>query len=152
MEVVGARAVCQWGLLGDRREKCREHSQLHMDPQSTRDITTGTIPVLGDAKTEPPRVDRSFEEGRHRVSRTAARLGESPPFGSAPNGRPSSAGRYETPTLYDEVGKEDVLTQPAAIKAVCDWADLHRSVKLFGATRAMCRPTASRSSRTRGRR
>ena len=41
------------------------------------------------------------------------------------------AQRYNTPTLYDEVWGEEVLTQPAAIKAATDWARANDVVSFF---------------------
>jgi 3D-(3,5/4)-trihydroxycyclohexane-1,2-dione acylhydrolase (decyclizing) len=42
--------------------------------------------------------------------------------------------RYEHPSLYDDVWKRDVLTQPAVIKAAADWAkDKKDVVKFFDA-------------------
>ena len=43
------------------------------------------------------------------------------------------AERYATPRLYDEVWKEQVLTQPAAIKAATDWARAKGAVAFFDA-------------------
>lgn len=39
--------------------------------------------------------------------------------------------RYNNPTLFDEVWKKEVLTQPAAIKAVVDWARENDAHTLF---------------------
>jgi 3D-(3,5/4)-trihydroxycyclohexane-1,2-dione acylhydrolase (decyclizing) len=41
--------------------------------------------------------------------------------------------RYATPRLHDEVWKEEVLTQPAAIKAAVDWARANDVVAFFDA-------------------
>ncbi len=41
--------------------------------------------------------------------------------------------RYLTPVLYDEVWKRDVLTQPAAIKTICDWAKANDVIQFYDA-------------------
>ena len=41
--------------------------------------------------------------------------------------------RYDTPTLYDEVWKDKVLTQPGAIKAAADWSRENDAVNFFDA-------------------
>ena len=43
------------------------------------------------------------------------------------------AERYARPRLYDEVWKEEVLTQPAAVKAAVDWAQDNGAVAFFDA-------------------
>ena len=43
------------------------------------------------------------------------------------------AERYAAPRLYDEVWKEEVLTQPAVIKAATDWARANDAVSFFDA-------------------
>jgi 3D-(3,5/4)-trihydroxycyclohexane-1,2-dione acylhydrolase (decyclizing) len=40
---------------------------------------------------------------------------------------------YQNPTLYDEVWKEEVLTQPVVIKAATDWARAREAVTFFDA-------------------
>ena len=37
--------------------------------------------------------------------------------------------RFDCPVLFDEMWKRDVLTQPAAIKTACDFADEHNYIK-----------------------
>ncbi|MEA3477413.1 MAG: thiamine pyrophosphate-binding protein [Bacteroidota bacterium] len=39
--------------------------------------------------------------------------------------------RYDNPTLFDEIWKKEVLTQPAAIKTVVDWAKAKDAVTFF---------------------
>ena len=41
--------------------------------------------------------------------------------------------RYDNPTVYDEVWKQEVLTQPAVIKTATDWARSHGAVSIFDA-------------------
>ena len=41
--------------------------------------------------------------------------------------------RYQQPCLYDEMWGETELTQPAAIKAACDWAQANDVIKFFDA-------------------
>jgi 3D-(3,5/4)-trihydroxycyclohexane-1,2-dione acylhydrolase (decyclizing) len=43
------------------------------------------------------------------------------------------AERYQTPRLYDDVWKQEVLTQPAAIKAALDWARTNEAIAFFDA-------------------
>lgn len=129
--VVGARAVCQWDCSGTAWKKAGNIINFNMDPQHAGHYNR-TIPVLGDAK-------RNLRAWIDHLKKAG--------IGVADGGSPWAKAlfrkraewetfkrrRYETPTLYDEVWKEDVLTQPAAIKAVCDWADSTGAVKLFDA-------------------
>ena len=43
------------------------------------------------------------------------------------------AERYNNPTLYDEVWKKEVLTQPAVIKFATEWARKNKAVSFFDA-------------------
>ena len=43
------------------------------------------------------------------------------------------AERYQNPRLYDDMWKEEVLTQPAAVKTALDWARANEVVTFFDA-------------------
>ena len=49
------------------------------------------------------------------------------------NWETSKRARYDTPTLFDEGWGEEVLTQPAAIKAAADWARANDVVSFYDA-------------------
>ena len=59
------------------------------------------------------------------------------------------AERYRTPRLYDDMWKEEVLTQPVAIKTASTGPGRTKSSP--SSTPATCRPTASRLWKTRCR-
>jgi 3D-(3,5/4)-trihydroxycyclohexane-1,2-dione acylhydrolase (decyclizing) len=129
--VVGARAVCQWDCSGTAWKKAGNIINFNTDPQHAGHYNR-TVAVLGDAKA-------NLRAWIDHLKKT----GVGPSDGSSPWSKAVlqkramweafKRRRYECPTLYDGAWKREVLTQPAAIKAVCDWADTTGAVKLFDA-------------------
>jgi 3D-(3,5/4)-trihydroxycyclohexane-1,2-dione acylhydrolase (decyclizing) len=129
--VVGARAVCQWDCSGTAWKKAENIINFNINPQHAGHYNR-TVPVLGDAK-------RNLSAWIDHLKKAGVR----PSDGTSPWARAIfekraeweafKRARYDHPALYDEVWKAEVLTQPAAIKAVCDWADESGAVKLFDA-------------------
>mgnify|MGYP005854722735 CR=1 FL=1 len=128
---VGARAVCQWDCSGTAWKKAEHIINFNTDPQHAGHYNR-SVPVLGDAKTNLRTwIDRLKKSGVRQADGSSAWARAI--FGKRAEWEAFKRKRYETPTLYDEVWRSEVLTQPAAIKAVCDWADGIGAVKLFDA-------------------
>jgi len=128
---VGARAVCQWDCSGTAWKKAEHIINFNTDPQHAGHYNR-SVPVLGDAKTNLRTwIDRLKKSGVRQANGSSAWARAI--FGKRAEWEAFKRKRYETPSLYDEVWRSEVLTQPAAIKAVCDWADGIGAVKLFDA-------------------
>lgn len=128
---VGARAVCQWDCSGTAWKKAEHIINFNTDPQHAGHYNR-SVPVLGDAKTNLRTwIDRLKKSGVRQANGSSAWARAI--FGKRAEWEAFKRKRYETPALYDEVWRSEVLTQPAAIKAVCDWADGIGAVKLFDA-------------------
>lgn len=129
--VVGARAVCQWDCSGTAWKKADAVINFNMEPQHAAHYNR-SVAVIGDARRNLRAwIDHLKAEGFRPVdgsSEWAVAV-----FGKRAEWEAFRRARYDTPALYDVVWKKEVLTQPAAIKAVCDWADEAGAVKLFDA-------------------
>ncbi|TAL29746.1 MAG: thiamine pyrophosphate-binding protein [Spirochaetes bacterium] len=129
--VVGARAVCQWDSSGTAWKNARAIINFNIEPAHAAHYNRG-VPVPGDAKLNLRRwigvlKSRGFApaDGRSEWSRSIlVKRAEWIAFRNA---------RYDCPVLHDEVWGRPVLTQPAAIKAVCDFADAAGALKIFDA-------------------
>lgn len=127
--VIGARAVCQWDSSGTAWQKAENIINFNIDPQHAGHYNR-TVAVVGDAKLNLQIWIKSLKDAGVTVAdgtsawaqAIAAKRAEWTEFRNA---------RYESAVLYDEVWKEDVLTQPAAIKIACDFADSIDAVKLL---------------------
>ena len=117
---IGSRAVCQSDSSRTGYPKVNRVININTDMGAAVHYNR-TIALAGDAG---PTLRRLIDELRGR--------------GAKPHGDPSAwltdcmeqrrrwdavkAERYAAPCLHDEVWGEEVLTQPAAIKAAADWA------------------------------
>lgn len=129
--VVGARAVCQWDCSGTAWKKAERIINFNTDPLHAGHYNR-SLPIVGDARAN---LKRWLE--------TLKKQGFKPRDGASEWFRSLSAkrkewetfknARYDSPTLEDPVWGESVLTQPAAIKIACDFADSVGAVKYFDA-------------------
>jgi 3D-(3,5/4)-trihydroxycyclohexane-1,2-dione acylhydrolase (decyclizing) len=130
--VVGARGVCQSDSSRTAYPGVRQVININADPGDALHYSK-TIPLVGDAKATLAELNR------------ALRLAGAAPYGEALSPwlaacqtkrrewEAFKAQRYERPTLHDEVWGGEVLTQPAAIKIVTDWARTTGAVAFFDA-------------------
>jgi 3D-(3,5/4)-trihydroxycyclohexane-1,2-dione acylhydrolase (decyclizing) len=129
--IIGARAVCQWDCSGTAWKKARHVINFNMEVQHAGHYNR-TVAVVGDARRNLVQwIDVLRRRGRKEADGSsewarllAARKAEWENYKKA---------RYATAALHDETWGMRVLTQPAAIKAACDFADSHGVVKLFDA-------------------
>lgn len=127
---IGTRAVCQSDCSRTAYPKVRHVINLNTDYQTALHYAK-TIPLVGDAaatlralnlrlRQAPP---KSSQES-HWLNACRAKRREWDAFRKA---------RYDCPRLFDPVWNAEVLTQPAAIKTVTDWARAQNAVAFFDA-------------------
>ena len=130
--VIGAREVCQWDCSGVAWKKVRQVINLNADMQDATHYNR-TIPIIGDARENLRRLlGRLRSAGVHKddgglsewLGRCREKRGEWEVYCQR---------RYDDDRLFDEAFQCEVLTQPAAIKIACDFADSIGAVKLFDA-------------------
>jgi len=129
--VIGARAVCQWDSSGTAWKKTKHIINFNSNPcHALHD--NNTTAVVGDAKTSL----RLWIDVLKGAGFTPA-TGGSPWYKAISEKREEwlafKQKRYDTPRLYDEAWRKEVLTQPAAIKTVADFCDEKGWVKIFDA-------------------
>jgi 3D-(3,5/4)-trihydroxycyclohexane-1,2-dione acylhydrolase (decyclizing) len=128
---IGSRSVCQSDSSRTGYPKVEHVINLNTDVRAAVHYSKTTA-LVGDAG---PTLERLNQELRGRGA-TAPRA-TSPWLAACRAEREKwemyKRERYEAPTLHDEVWKESVLTQPAAIKVATDWARARDAVSFFDA-------------------
>ena len=129
--IVGARAVCQWDSSGTAWKKAKHIVNFNVVPQHAAHYNR-TIAVPGDAKSNLARWIEILKthgvkpaDGASAWAKAiSARKAEWEAFKTK---------RYECPPLMDEAWGRPVLSQPAALKVACDFADSVGAIKYFDA-------------------
>lgn len=127
---IGTRAVCQSDCSRTGYPKAKQVININADWQTAMHYAH-TIALVGDAaatlgalndalRALPPKTEA--ESAWFTACRAKRREWDA--FRQA---------RYDTPRLFDPVWGKEVLTQPAAIKAVSDWARAQNAVAFFDA-------------------
>ncbi len=128
---VGTRFVCQSDCSRTGYPKVRHVVNINTDLRDAMHYGRTTA-LVGDAALTLRRLNAEL---RQRLGNDEQ--GESEWLSACSEKRRAweafKAERYGTPRLYDEVWKEEVLTQPAAIKAATDWARANDVVAFFDA-------------------
>jgi 3D-(3,5/4)-trihydroxycyclohexane-1,2-dione acylhydrolase (decyclizing) len=121
---VGTRAVCQSDCSRTGYPRVAQVININADLDAALHYGSkdrATISLVGDAALTLQKLVQALR----RRGVTAERA-TSPWMAECSEQRRAweafKARRYQTPTLYDEAWGEEVLTQPAAIKAASDWA------------------------------
>lgn len=126
---IGTRGVCQSDMSRTGYPKVTRVVNVNSDPEDVVHYNH-TIPLLGDAKATLRRLITALRaQGAAPIELTsdwaagcAKAWDEWVAFKQE---------RYDSPTLPDEVWQREVLTQPAAINLVNDWARRHDDAVLF---------------------
>ena len=129
--VVGARAVCQWDCSRTAWKNARYIINFNVEPQHAAHYNR-SLAIIGDARANLRRwIDAlkaegfSPADGETQWRRTLLdKRAEWDAFKQK---------RFDNPTLHDPMWGGPVLTQPAAIKIACDFADQVGAVKFFDA-------------------
>ena len=127
--VVGSRSVCQSDCSRTGYPNARKVININTDMDAATHYGR-TIALLGDAAPTLRHLNALLREqgaaSRREASPWVVECAEQRRVWEA-----FKAERYETATLYDEAWGEQVLTQPAAIKAATDWARANDVVTFF---------------------
>lgn len=125
--VIGARGVCQWDSSGTAWKHVKQIININSRVEDALHYNR-TLPLIGDAGSVLnqllEKLVASKSDESEWLQSCAAKKQEWNQF---------KAERYHHPVLFDQKWKRDLLTQPAAIKVVIDFADTVGAVKLFDA-------------------
>ena len=128
---LGTRSVCQSDSSRTDYPNVRHVISINADIEPLMHYNK-TIALAGDVAATLARLDDELK--RRKIDRSAANSAwYSECRRKKQQWESFKAERYARPRLYDEVWKEEVLTQPAAIKAAVDWARKNDVVAFFDA-------------------
>jgi 3D-(3,5/4)-trihydroxycyclohexane-1,2-dione acylhydrolase (decyclizing) len=117
---VGTRFVCQSDCSRTGYPQVQRVININADLEAVTHYGK-TIPLLGDAGPTLQKLNETLRQRGVRALDTS-----SPWIEQCAEQRQAweafKARRYERPVLYDEVWRDEVLTQPAALKVAADWA------------------------------
>ena len=128
---LGTRFVCQSDCSRTGYPKVQQVVNINADPYTAGHYNK-SMAMVGDITATLMRLNQELgRQARGKDAATSAWLqacmqkrAEWDRFRQA---------RYDTPCLYDDTWKAEVLTQPAAIKTAADWAREHDAVSFFDA-------------------
>ena len=129
--VIGGRGVCQWDCSGTAWLSAQAMINFNVSPEHSFHYNR-SVSIVGDAKLNLA----GFIE--YLKSQGFNQRGSSSEWSHALKEKKAQwqsfkKQRFDNSVLYDDTWKRSVLTQPAAIKAVCDFADANEYVKVFDA-------------------
>jgi len=129
--IIGARAVCQWDSSGTAWKNAKHIINFNIEPQHAGHYNR-TLPILGDAKANLKKwIDYLKTQGMKAPDGTSPWAKAI--FAKKVEWEVFKKNRFNSPTIRDPVWQKSVLTQPAAIKIACDFADRIGAVKYFDA-------------------
>ena len=126
---LGTRSVCQSDSSRTNYPKVRRVISVNAQIEPSLHYNR-TLAFVGDVSATLRRLN---EELRQRQANKPASTWFSDCYRKKEEWEAFKAKRYANPQLYDDVWKEEVLTQPAAIKAAVDWARQRGVVAFFDA-------------------
>lgn len=129
--IIGARAVCQWDSSGTAWKNAKNIINFNINPLHANHYNR-SVAIVGDAKSNLNKWIDFIEKAEITEADGSSEWAKAC-FKKREEWIAFKKKRYDNPTLYDEVWKTEVLTQPAAIKAACEIADRIGAVKLFDA-------------------
>ena len=130
--VIGARAVCQWDSSGVAWKNVKQFVNFNTNPEDAMHYNR-TIPVIGNAQSNLRiLVEKLRATGEHKSSESL-----SPWLTDCITKRSEwhefCQQRFDADRLYDETFQTEVLTQPAAIRIISEFANRIGAVKYFDA-------------------
>lgn len=126
---VGMRFVCQSDCSRTGFPQVKQVVNINADVNDAMHYSD-TLALVGDAALTIQKLNETLR--RLGAKKTAATWFESCSQKRA-EWEAYKLQRYRSPVLYDEVWRREVLTQPAAIKAVCDWAKANDAIQFYDA-------------------
>jgi len=125
---VGSRSVCQSDSSRTGYPQVKHVININADTQSAMHYNR-TLAFVGDAAATLKHLNEILRQKPEKQS------GDSTWFGDCQDKRKEwdafKSERYDNATLFDDVWKKEVLTQPVAIKCAADWARTHEDVVNF---------------------
>lgn len=132
---LGTRFVCQSDCSRTAYPQVRQVIHINADPDAATHYGK-TIALVGDVKLTLQKLIKAVKQRAISPS-TGQAKGPSDWLAECSAQRREweafKVKRYATPTLYDEAWGQEVLTQPAAIKAAADWARANDVVSFYDA-------------------
>ncbi len=126
---IGTRFVCQSDSSRTGYPKVKQVININADIEDATHYNK-SIALLGEIKATLGKLNNSLRD----QAGTGSHAG-SPWFTDCSDKKAQweayKKARYDNPTLFDEVWKKEVLTQPAAIKTVVDWAREKDAITFF---------------------
>lgn len=128
--VIGSRAVCQSDCSGVGYPNVTEVININGD---LSDLThyNKTIGLYGDIGIILQQLNNAFPKSSEHLSTKQAWLTEC--FQKKLEWKKFLSRIQASECIHDEVWDQTVLTQPTAIKVVCDFAKKHQAIKFFDA-------------------
>ena len=130
--VIGARGVCQWDSSGTAWKNVKAIININSKVEDALHYNR-TLPLIGDGEA----VLKQWLDKLDAAGIDASKVGETEWLQSCAAKKQDwdqfKAERYTHPLLFDQKWNRNLLTQPAAIKTVIDFADAVGAVKLFDA-------------------
>lgn len=125
---LGTRGVCQWDSSGTAFKKAKKIININCDYDDLGQYGN-SVRIQGDVEVVLRKLNSLLkavdkEKNPEWLKACAAKKAEWEAYKQA---------RYDSPVLFDEKRKQSILTEPAAIKKVVDFADAHNCVKVFDA-------------------
>ena len=130
--LIGARAVCQWDSSGIAWKNVKQFVNFNTNPADAMHYNR-TIPVVGDAQSNLQLLLEELKSaGTHKTNATA-----SPWLNDCTTKRSQwneyCQQRFTNDRLFDETFQTEVLTQPAAIRIISEFATRIDAAKYFDA-------------------
>jgi thiamine pyrophosphate-dependent acetolactate synthase large subunit-like protein len=129
---VGSRGVCQWDSSGTAWKAVKQVININSRMEDALHYNR-TLPLIGDAEA----VLRQLSAVLDASGAAAAKSAETDWLQTCALKKREwdefKANRYQQAVLHDDKWQQELLTQPAAIKAVIDFADAVDATKLFDA-------------------
>ncbi len=129
--LIGARSVCQWDCSGTAWRNARHIINFNTETIDACHYNR-SVAVVGNAKPNLQKLIETLKKKRMKRSKSASAW-----FMTIKTKKLEweefKKKRYDCAPLADIVWKMKVLTQPVAIKTVCDFADSIGAVKYFDA-------------------
>jgi len=128
---VGSRFVCQSDCSRTGYPKVQHVININGDVAAATHYTKTTA-MIGDIRATLKKLNEILKVGGVSKPKAASKW-----FTACRKKREEwdrfREQRYDTPELYDDTWKREVLTQPAAIKAASDWARKNEAVSFYDA-------------------
>ncbi|MGN1141294.1 MAG: thiamine pyrophosphate-dependent enzyme, partial [Oliverpabstia sp.] len=125
---LGTRGVCQWDSSGTAFKKAKKIININCDYDDLGQYGN-SVRIQGDVEAVLRKLNSLLKAVDKKndpewLKACIAKKAEWEAYKQA---------RYDSPVLFDEKRKQSILTEPAAIKKVVDFADAHDCVKVFDA-------------------